>query len=345
MSHLPSLVASPLTVMVTAFSRLSPLPTTPVVGGVRAQNAPTEAPLTPDSPMIALAYRCLRREHQSLLERQPESGTPATPEAVHQSRIATRRLRVALRLFGALLPPLAVTHLDKELRWLARALGTVRDLDVHTEALLEHVESAGSAAAQELGGYELALRRERLAARDTLKDLFASKRYAELISDLAALLDDAPSPAALRRWRSFTVRAGAARYLKRTRKQVVKLGRELGDDASAEDLHRLRIRAKRLRYALEFFIEPYPELTSAAKATKALQDVLGAHQDARTARRKMLAYAHESRKRHGAGAAPPEALAAWRLAAHRQAARARRELEPEWERFLAGTELPDFNPR
>ena len=328
--------------MVTAFSRLPPVPTTPVAGGQRAPK-PTEPPLTPDSPMIALAYRCLRHEYRSLIERQPAHGTPSTPEDVHQSRIATRRLRVALRLFGALLPPRAVARLGKELRWLARALGAVRDLDVHSEALHEHLELAGAAAAQQLGGYELALRRERLAARDTLKDLSATDRYAELMSDLAMLLEDAPSPAALRRWRSFTVRVGAARYLKRTRKYVVKLGHELGSDATPEDLHRLRIRAKRLRYALEFFIEPYPELAAAAKATKALQDVLGAHQDARSARRKMLAYARESRKRHNA--APPEALAEWRLAQHRQAAQARRELTPAWQRFLAAIDLPDFAAR
>jgi CHAD domain-containing protein len=318
------------------------MPTAPAADSVRTLERPAEAPLTPDSPMIALAYRCLRREHQSLIERQPERGSPATPEDIHQTRIATRRLRVALRLFGALLPPRAVARLGKELRWLALALGTVRDLDVHTDALHEHVESAGAAAAQELGGYELTLRRERLAARDALQDLFSSTRYTELISRLAALLEDARNPAALRRWRSFTVRAGAARYLKRARKQVVRLGRKLGRDAAAEDLHRLRIRTKRLRYALEFFLEPYPDLTPATKATKALQDVLGAQQDARTARRKMLAYARESRKRHGSDATPPEALAKWRLAQHRQAAQARRELEPVWQRFLAAIDLPDL---
>src|SRR5882672_9737277 len=204
MSHRPPLVASPLTVMIIAFSRLPPLDTPRVAGSVRALN-PTEPPLTPDSPMIALAYRCLRLEYRSLVERQPERETASTPEDVHQSRIATRRLRVALRLFGALLPPRAVARLGKELRWLAGALGEVRDLDVHTEALHEHLTSAGAAAAQELGSYELALRRERLAARDVLKNLFSSNRYTGLMSDLVALLENAPSPAALRRWRSFTV--------------------------------------------------------------------------------------------------------------------------------------------
>ncbi|MEO8464492.1 MAG: CHAD domain-containing protein [Gammaproteobacteria bacterium] len=343
MSHRPPLVASPLTVMITAFSRPAPLDTTPVGGNVRALN-PAEPLLTPDSPMIALAYRCLRREYRALRERQPERGTPATPEDVHRGRIATRRLRVALRFFASLLPPHAVARLGKELRWLAGALGSVRDLDVHTEAFQEHLTSAGTAAARDLGGYELALRRERLAARETLKDLFVGNRYTDLMSDLAALLDGAPSPAALRRWRSFTVREGAARYLKRSRKHVVKLGRKLSHDATPDDLHRLRIRAKRLRYALEFFVEPYPELVPAAKATKALQDVLGEHQDARTARRKILAYAREFRKRPDTSP-PPQALAEWRLAQHRQAAQARRELTPAWQRFLAAIDLPDFTAR
>jgi triphosphatase len=297
--------------------------------------------------MIALAYRCLRREYEALLRRQPQRGaTPTpTPEDVHQTRIATRRMRVALRLFGALLPKSATTRLAKELRWFARALGAVRDLDVHAEALREHLQSAGAAAAQELGGYELALRRERLAANDALQTLFSSERYAVLMSSLAELLDGAPGPAALRRWRSFTIRAGAAHYLKRSRKRVVTLGRKVGSDAAAEDLHRLRIRAKRLRYALEFFLEPYPELAPAAEATKALQDVLGAHQDARTTRRRVLAYARALRKHGAAATARPGALGAWGSAQHRRAAQARRELTPEWQRFLTAIHLPDLAAR
>jgi CHAD domain-containing protein len=229
--------------MVTAVSRLPRLPAAPAAGSVRALKRPAEPPLTPDSPMIALAYRCLRRSYQALLRRQPREATPTlTPEDVHQTRIATRRMRVALRLFGALLPKSATTRLTKELRWFARALGAVRDLDVHAEALREHLQSAGTAAAEELGGYELALRREQLAARDTLRTLFSSERHTALMASLAELLDGAPSPAALRRWRSFTIRAGAAHYLKRSRKRVVRLGRKLGADASAADLHRLRIR-------------------------------------------------------------------------------------------------------
>jgi CHAD domain-containing protein len=244
-----------------------------------------------------------------------------------------------------LLPRGATTRLTKELRWFAQTLGAVRDLDVHTETLREHLQTAGAVASQELGGYELALRRDRVGAHEKLHALFASERYHSLMTSIAELLDGAPSPAALRRWGSFTIRAGAAHYLKPSRKRVVKLGRKLGTHSKGEDLHRLRIRAKRLRYALEFFVEPYPELARAAKATKALQDVLGQHQDARTARGRVLAYARSVRKRHGADAAGLGAVGAWGSAQHRRAAAARRELAPEWQRFLAAMELPDFKAR
>lgn len=330
--------------MVKAVSRFPDSPTAPAADNVRALKLSPEPPLTGDSPMISLAYRCLRREYRALQKLQRQRAATPTPEDVHQTRIATRRMRVALRLFGALLPERATTLLTKELRWFARTLGAVRDLDVQTEALREHLRTADASAAQQLGGYELALRRDRVAAHERLHELFASERYKALMAEIAELLDDAPSPAALRRWRSFTIRAGATHYLKRSRKRAVKLGRKLDCRAGSEALHKLRIRAKRLRYALEFFVEAYPDLGPPAKAAKALQDVLGEHQDARTARGRVLAYARSVRKCDGADA-PLGAIGAWGSVQHRLAAEARREFAPEWQRFLAATELPDFKAR
>ena len=331
--------------MIAAVSRFPPIPTAPAAASARPSKRPAEPPLTPDSPVIALAYRSLRHEYRSLLKRQPQHGATPTPEDVHQIRTATRRMRVTLRLFGSLLPPRTAARLGRDLRWFARALGTVRDLDVHAEALREHVRSLGPVAAQELGDYEVALQRERAVAHDSLREVVASDRYAGVMTAVSELLDHAPSPAALRRWGSFTIRAGAARYVKRSRKHVLKLGRELDSDAGSDDLHRLRKRAKQLRYTLEFFEEPYPALSPAARATKTLQDVLGAHQDARTARGRVLAYTRALRKRHGADAAPPDALRAWGSEQHQRAAQARREFVPEWQRFLAALDLTDVSLR
>jgi triphosphatase len=296
--------------------------------------------------MIVLAYRCLQRDYRALLERRPQRGVAPTSNDVHQIRIATRRLRVALRLFAAMLPPRSAHRLARELRWLARGLSNVRDLDVHNKALRTHVRAAGADGHDGLGGYELALQRERAAARDKLHELFTSERYEQLIASLGKLLDGAPSAGALRRWRRFTVRDGAAQYLRRSRQRVLKLGRKVDEKTGAEELHRLRIRAKRLRYALEFFAEAYPTLLPAASATKALQDVLGEHQDARTARRRVLAYARTLRAHSEPTAAEAAiaGLATWRQAQTRRAAQARHDFQVRWQEFLetlADTELAE----
>jgi CHAD domain-containing protein len=164
-----------------------------------------------------------------------------------------------------------------------------------------------------------------------MSEQFSGNGYDELLASFDALLEDAPSAGAERRWRSFKVSDGVDKYLKKSLKRVLKLGRNVGDEAHAKDLHRLRIRAKRLRYEVEFFAFAYKSLDKAALEAKALQDLLGAHQDACTASERLGRYARWLRK-HGGGAMP---VPLDRLAeAQRQKAREVRQAFPaEWHRF------------
>ena len=227
----------------------------------------------------------------------------------------------------------------RDLRWFARTLGAVRDIDVHAKSLRRHLRSEGERSARELGDFELALRHDRTAAQEELRGVFASARYAALMASLSELLDGAPTPAALRRGHSCTVGEGAAHYLKRARRRVIERGRKLDSESPADELHRLRIRAKHLRYALEFFLATYPGLEVAAAAAKALQNVLGKHHDALTQRRRVQGYKRALRKRHRNDAAAPEALTEWGSTLHRRAQQARLDFAAEWPRFLAGTRL------
>src|SRR5690606_24114464 len=72
-----------------------------------------------------IAGTCLRqyRLNEALIRRQ-------NPEALHQARVALRRLRSAFSIFAPLLDDDAFTRLRDEIRWLAGALGEARDLDV-----------------------------------------------------------------------------------------------------------------------------------------------------------------------------------------------------------------------
>ena len=312
----------------------APQAETQSIASVReAAPAPSSPPAKSSDPMIVFAYACLGRELDSLLAQRPKRDELPTPESVHQMRIATRRLRVALRMFRRMLPKNETARIRKDLRWFARALGEVRDLDVYTENFRAYLQAIPQERLPDLGGYELHLRRARGEAREDLGNLFADERYVRLIDSVVALLEGAPSAAALRRWRSFRVGDGVKKYLRQSAKRVQKLGRKIGSEAQPKKLHRLRIRAKRLRYELEFFVGVLPSLDRLAKATKALQDLLGDHQDACTATARLEDYATGVRARAGDGSAAPAALDELLAIQRRKADDARRAFAAEWRRF------------
>jgi CHAD domain-containing protein len=314
----------------------APSPTDEAAARVADQQAPakksaaTKRSSRPTDPMIVFAYECLRREFKDLVERKPVEGAAPTADDVHRMRIAMRRLRVALRMFRRMLPR-AAKDFRKDLRAFARALGGVRDVDVHAETFRSFAQTIPAESLAELGGYELHLRRERAEARARMSERFGDNQYDELLAGFAAFLDNAPSAGAERRWRSFKVSDGVDKYLKKSLKRVLKLGRKVGAEAHAKDLHRLRIRAKRFRYELEFFAFAYKSLDKAAAEAKALQDLLGAHQDGCTAAGRLADYARALRK-HGGGVMPA-ALARLRESEQQRARDVRRSFPAEWRRF------------
>src|SRR5262245_24559835 len=101
----------------------------PPTGEARGAAAPG---FTPNDPFISFAHVVLRREAGVLAANKPQAEQP-TPDEIHQLRVAARRLRVALRLFGRMLPSKDTARFNTELRWFAGSLGDVRDLDVYTE--------------------------------------------------------------------------------------------------------------------------------------------------------------------------------------------------------------------
>jgi len=312
-----------------AEARVGPQDATPAQQPTTAHESAPQ----PNDAMIEFAYACLRREFDWLLAHRPQPGALPTPENVHQLRIATRRLRTALRLFRHMLPASKTASLRKELRWFARALGEVRDLDVYAENFRAYLQTLPPEQLQDLGGYELHLRRARTEARHDLGAVFADDRYAALLGSFGGFLEGAPTPSAVRRWRSFRISDGFKKYLRKSAKRVQKLGREVGHKANAKSLHQLRIRTKRLRYELEFFTEVYPSLDGTARATKALQDVLGAHQDACTASSRLRRYARSLPVRED-GVPAPAALLHLLASQRRRAQEARGAFGSEWRRFM-----------
>jgi CHAD domain-containing protein len=289
----------------------------------------------PTDPFIVFAYATLAREVEALLANRPQGERAPTPDEIHQLRVAARRLRVALRLFRRMLSSRGVTHLNAELRWFAGSLGEVRDLDVYTENFKAYSLALPAEQRSELGGYELYLRRERADARHEAAASFASPRTAALFDDVARFVVAGPSVAALRRWRTLTVRDGIRTSIKQSVGRVRRLGNRLDARSRPTAIHELRIKAKRLRYELEFFADVYPATKETAKTCKELQELLGTHQDACTATARLRRYAALLRRQGGESGTLPPALVQLRRSQLAFARGVRRAFAEQWPAFLA----------
>jgi CHAD domain-containing protein len=211
-------------------------------------------------------------QREALLEHEAGALAGADPDELRRFRVATRRLRALLRAARPLLDADWAEELRAELAWLAEAVGPARDLDV----LLAHVRQA-SAHFEPGERFVLSrllrqLEEERASARALLVDAIESARYRALLGRLGSEpLRPQTGPAEL------SLRELAGRELRRLRKAR----RTLAERPSDGELHDLRLRVKRARYAAEL-AEPEvgPEATAFIRRAKTLQDVLGEHQDA-----------------------------------------------------------------
>jgi len=249
------------------------------LSGSRAGRAEKAADLDLDPAMPAaaafeaIAHNCIRqfRLNEALLMTEDRAS------AVHQARVALRRLRSAFTLFRPMLRDDLYQHLKDELRWLAGSLGDARDLDVLIPRITDKALSAR---------LEKARQQAYAAARQAL----ASPRARGLMLDLAEWL-------ALGDWRidpanpalpEQSIAERAAEILDKHFKRITRDGENL---ASLDDeaRHEVRIDAKKLRYAAEFFTGLFQEERSVRRATaflaalKELQQHLGDLNDMATA--------------------------------------------------------------
>lgn len=248
--------------------------------------APRKAGMVALAPEASVSEAFLAIVRACLVQLQAnEDGTleGRDPEYLHQMRVALRRLRSALVIFRAALPREALDAPVPELRWLTSQLGPARDWDVFmTETLPQVAAPAVASGVEAFRGLAEARRRR---AAELARDAVQSRRYQELLLSLGAWLAAEPWLAALPPEGLPRVHGPVAQFarevLERQRRRLRKRGRGFAR-LSPQERHRLRIAAKRLRYAGEFFSALFPgkEARSHLKSLAALQDVLGALNDA-----------------------------------------------------------------
>ena len=220
--------------------------------------------MAPSEGFAVIAQACIRqfRINHSILAREE------SPEALHQARVALRRLRFIISIFKKMLADDRFEYFLVSLRWISRELDKARNLDV----LLKRLPDAAHSVA-------LLLARERAYA--TATDALVSARLRTLMLDFIEWI-------MIGNWRTGCVATivdqridrYASKALNRCHRRVERHGRHW-DKLDDESRHRLRLQVKKLRYASEFFCELFPEAKALDrqkeffKALRALQTSLG----------------------------------------------------------------------
>src|SRR5215207_5970201 len=276
---------------------------------VKAMPSPIVEGMSVADGFQAVARSCLAH----LLANEALFREARDPEAVHQMRVALRRLRAALSLFRDAVADDEIAAVKTGLRELAAALGEARDLDVFIRKTL------APARARDPGGAALAAlarsyaeRRE--AAYDAALETVASGRLGRIVLDTLAWIEAGP-------WlrkdgkaeREAPVERFAADELRSRAKRIRKRGRHL-PELAPDERHRVRIAVKKLRYAAEFFAPLY-EGKSRAKRARTFRDALGELQD-RLGDLNDIAVAATMAETAGDGAAPAARLLAAEQEAH-----------------------------
>jgi inorganic triphosphatase YgiF len=262
----------------------------------------------------------------------PGTRTGEDPESLHDMRVATRRLRAAVRVFAGGILARLQKGMSRELQWLGQLLGPVRDLDVQMAKLDSFIAAAPAGFRPALGCLREYMESERMHRHAGMLVGLDTARYFRLLLRLERFADARARGRSRDAASQELIVVAGQRAIKRAFRRLIKRGDKIQATPHPEDLHALRIRAKRLRYLLEFL----QELTGKpgrrlVKRLTELQDLLGSYHDSVVLADFVRVYVESA----GAQLAPAQLVALGALVASelRFAEQKRTDFEATWRRF------------
>lgn len=227
-----------------------------------------------------LGITVLKRLSSEWLAHEPAARLGEDVEALHELRVAGRRINTVLSLLRPYLPPV-LGRARQRLKSVLDLLGVVRDLDI----LLEAVKAFGNELTEsERRALEPLLRHtesEHARARAQMLRALDAKPTRRWLQKLSSQPAEQASGAASASPRSTAALAVLPRLIRRRYRKLRKRARRLGPDSSMADYHAVRVRAKKLRYALEIVAASYEKpAEEMLAAVRQLQSRLGTQHDA-----------------------------------------------------------------
>jgi inorganic triphosphatase YgiF len=243
-------------------------------GAQRAEPIHLKHDLSPRDAFRIIAQSTLRH-----FSGNADSVRNMDSEGVHQMRVGLRRLRAGISLFADVLPRASTARIKIKLKWLTNELAPAREIDVFLKESVRHMSAdrnvprRGAHAIRNkfAGQRAVAFRRARKAA--------ASARYRRLLIEVMEWIEIARP----RTHDGRSIDAYAARLLDKRVRKARKEGKRL-TDLDTKQRHKLRIKIKKLRYAVDFFGSLYRErdqkaLDNFSNQLKEIQSALGSLND------------------------------------------------------------------
>ncbi|MGB5686853.1 MAG: CHAD domain-containing protein [Candidatus Electrothrix sp.] len=233
---------------------------------------PNMAPLTAAKAIYRDLLATMQENEQGILD-------DLDSEFLHDFRVAIRRTRSGLDMIKKALEPKISARFKEEFRFLGKITGPVRDLDVYLlmeddykSKLPEHLQKG-------LHYFFEDLAEQREMEQEKLVQALQSSQYKTIIKDWGKYLRQKKKTEVAKKTPAIGMLAN--KIINKRFERVLQDGRAIDADSPDEDLHRLRIQGKKLRYCLEFFSSLYPakEMKLLIKQLKALQNNLGLFND------------------------------------------------------------------
>ena len=205
------------------------------------------------------------------------------PSGIHQARVAIRRIRAALRAFKKSLPYDKRKAFNGEFRWFQQRLSPARDWHVFLDETVPRIRRNRPNARVNLDRLRRIALRERRRATNEATALFRSRRYTRLLLQFQCWL--LALERENRQWFDSKLEPFARKILKKTRRDFL-VDRRPFSRMTPDELHELRKRGKKTRYATEFFAGLWQtgSAVTGIAMMKALQNELGEANDAAMAR-------------------------------------------------------------
>ena len=233
-----------------------------------------------DDRLDVAVQKILTYQMHRFQEQLPGLQRDIDTEFVHQARVATRRMRSALRLFRDAIPEGTAAYLQGELKWLGTLFGGVRDLDVFLLNLSQFKQQIERFPAKKKQAFENWIEKRRRAPLKALWSALESPRCKHFERRMMQFFE---RPLPLRPRPSLAlkpVREVAPVIITEKFDAVIEQGRAILADPKLKQYHLLRIQMKKLRYASEFMATAYEgTLDAFIERTVEIQDCLGELQD------------------------------------------------------------------